>query len=87
MKTPSIYIEHSSTNDMLCGDGVFRSFYSACGSKDDTLVYRRVSAALKRLNTRRPGKAIRKDLIGDLRLKVVDADTTYYINKNGDILP
>ena len=33
----------------LCKDDFLRCFISCCGTKDDTLVYRRLSAARKRL--------------------------------------
>jgi hypothetical protein len=33
----------------LCKDDFLRDFFSFCGTKDDTLTYRRLSAARKRL--------------------------------------
>lgn len=67
----TIHILHKPTNTLLCEDGVFRGFISCCGSKDDTLMYRSVGHALRRLNTRKPGKAIRKDMLDDCALDVV----------------
>jgi hypothetical protein len=70
-KSFTIHILHKPTNSMLCGDGVFRPFTSICGKKDDTLMYRSVGHALRRLNTRKPGQSIRKDVLEDCVLDVV----------------
>jgi len=72
-KSFTIHILHRPTNTMLCADGVFRGFLSCCGSKDDTLMYRSVNHALRRLNTNKPSKAIRKDMLYDCVLDVVEA--------------
>lgn len=87
MSNKFIYIQHIPTGGLLCGDGRFRSCYSACGTLDDTLVYRTIGHALRRLNTRKPGKAIRKDMIADIQLMVNDGNITFYLNKNGDLVP
>jgi hypothetical protein len=70
-KSFTIHILHRPTNTLLCADGVFRGFVSCCGSKDDTLMYRSVGHALRRLNTRKPGKRIREDMLKDCALDVV----------------
>jgi hypothetical protein len=44
----------------LCKDDFLRSFISCCGSQDDTLVYRRLSAARKRLAKIQKFSALRR---------------------------
>ncbi len=40
---------NSKVADLLCDDGFFRPFFSSCGTKDDTSVYKSLSWAEKRL--------------------------------------
>jgi hypothetical protein len=50
MTHQDIYVVNDPKQNLkLCEDNLFRSFYSACGTKDDTKIYRRLSAALRRL--------------------------------------
>ena len=70
-KSFTIHIFHKPTNTYLCEDGLLRGCICSCGTKDDTLVYRTVGHALRRLNTRNPYKAIRKDMLEDMVLDVV----------------
>jgi hypothetical protein len=91
MNKPAIHILHKPTGMLLCEDGVFRSGIISCFCKQDTLLYRSVGHALRRLNTRKPGKAIRKDMLDEVVLDVVEADygttgKTYHMNRNGVIL-
>ena len=72
MSKKTVHILHKPTGTLLCEDGVFRGFISCCGSKDDTLMYRSIGHAMRRLNTRKPGKAIRKDMQDDVVLDVVE---------------
>ena len=80
-KSFTIHILHRPTNTMLCADGVFRGFLSCCGSKDDTLMYRSVNHALRRLNT------IRKDMLDDCVLEVIeicpDDPKVYHLDRFG----
>jgi hypothetical protein len=91
MNKPAIHILHKPTGMLLCEDGLFRPGISSCFCKTDTLLYRSIGHALRRLNTRKPGKAIRKDMLDDVVLDVVEADfgttgKTYQMNHNGVIL-
>jgi hypothetical protein len=61
---PSIHIRHLPTNDLLCGDGCFRSGISGGFGKSDTLLYRSIGHALRRL------RKVRKDMRGDTLLEV-----------------
>ena len=70
-KSFTIHILHRPTGTNLCADGIFRSFISICGTQDDTLMYRSVGHALRRLNTLKPGKRIREDMLKDCVLDVV----------------
>ena len=78
MSKPTIYILHRPTNTLMCEDGQFRGFYSCCGSKEDTLVYKSLKAALNRVNTNKPGKRLRDDFVKDVVLKFVEVEQTYY---------
>ena len=54
MNKPSrYYITKSNTgfnaSDLLCDNGSFLPFYSACGKKDDTSTYKTLAGAVKRL--------------------------------------
>lgn len=91
MNNPAIHIVHIPTGMLLCADGVFRPFTSICGAKDDTLLYRTIGHAMRRLRSRKPGKAIRKDMINDCALDIVEANygTTgkcYRMNHRGEII-
>ena len=90
MSNRTIHIIHRPSNTNLCGDGVFRSFISYCGTVDDTLVYRSVGHALRRLNTRVPGKAIRQDMLEFCALSVVETSPggfkAYRLDRNGKVL-
>jgi len=91
MNKPLIHIVHLPTGMLLCEDGVFRSGITSCFCKQDTLLYRSVGHALRRINTRKPGKAIRKDMLDEVGLDVVQANygTTgyaYRMNRNGVVL-
>jgi hypothetical protein len=44
----------------LCKDDFLRDFISCCGTKDDTLLYRRLSAARKRLAKIQKFSALRR---------------------------
>jgi hypothetical protein len=66
-----IHILHRPTGMLLCEDGNFRSGVTFIYRGTDTLMYRSVGHALRRLNTRKPGKAIRKDMLDDCVLDVV----------------
>jgi hypothetical protein len=44
----------------LCEDDFLRGFISCCGTKEDTLVYRRLSAARKRLAKIQKFSALRR---------------------------
>lgn len=82
----AIYILHKPTNNRLCNDGVFRGFYSCCGTKDDTKVYRRSGPTMKRLNSRVPGKSIHNDMVDDCVLEVVwsgGCDSVHYVDRHG----
>jgi hypothetical protein len=91
MNKPTIRILHRPTNTLLCADGVFRGFVSCCGSKDDTLLYRTVGHALRRLNSRKPGKRIREDMLKDCVLDVIEKDygttgKTYQMDASGKVV-
>jgi hypothetical protein len=87
----TIHILHKPTNTYLCEDGQLRRGYSSCGTKDDTLVYRTVGHALRRLNTRKPRQKIRDDFINDMVLDVVETDVpggfnAYRLDRHGNMV-
>jgi hypothetical protein len=67
-----IHILHRPTGTNLCQDGNFRSGVTFLYDGKDTLMYKSIGHALRRLNTRKPGKAIRKDMLDDCVLDVVE---------------
>ena len=90
-KRYTIHILHKPTNTLLCEDGVFRGFISSCGSKDDTLMYRTIGHALRRLNSVKPFKRIRADLVNDCVLDVVETGVVggfkaYRLDRHGKLL-
>lgn len=88
MSKKTIHIQHKPTGYNLCQDGVFRSgvtfLYKGC---KDTLMYRSIGHALRRLNTRVPGKAIRQDMLEFCVLDVVETSPggfkAYRLDRNG----
>lgn len=70
---PTIYIVHEPSGNLLCEDGVFRSCISHCWKKDDTVSYTRFGCAVNRVNTRKPGKAIKREMLGDILIRVIEA--------------
>lgn len=83
--TTSYYICDKPCPDYrtLGSDNLFYTGYSCIGRKSDTLVYKRKSAALKRLNTRHPLKRISDYLHPAACLLVVEDSINYFIDRNG----
>jgi hypothetical protein len=70
-KSFTIHILHRPTGMNLCEDGLFRSGVSFLFCKMDTLMYKSVGHALRRLNSVNPYKRIREDMLKDCVLDVV----------------
>ena len=67
----------------LSGDNRFYLGYSCIGSKGDTLLYKRKSAALKRLNSRTPFKKIDAALHPHACILVIEERINYFIDRDG----
>lgn len=89
-KTYRINILHKPTGYYLCEDGKLRPGKCSGFGGEDTVVYRRIGNALKRVNTRRPGKKLREDFVNDIVLEVTEWNgvlpCVYRLDRNGVML-
>jgi hypothetical protein len=89
MSNRTIHIMHRPTGLNLCQDGVFRSGVTFLykGGKD-TLMYRSVGHALRRLNCRTPFKRIPTHMLDDCALSVVETSPggfcAYRLDRHGN---
>lgn len=74
MNKPTVHIVHQPTGFLLCEDGVFRPGITFIYRGNDTLMYRSIGWALKRLNCIKPGKRIRADMLDECALDIVEAN-------------
>jgi hypothetical protein len=71
MKKPVIYVVNDkNANYFLCKDNVFRTGYSSCNSKTDTVIFRTIAGAKKRLQNK-----ISKNLHPNAGLYIFNVDT------------
>jgi hypothetical protein len=59
MSTPLIRIVHIPTGYSLCVDGLLRSGYAAGFGGEDTLTYKTIRGAMKRMTTKAPGRKLK----------------------------
>jgi hypothetical protein len=86
----AIHILHRPTGNLLCEDGYFRSGIASGMGSQDTLLYRTVGHAMRRLTTKKPGKRIHQDVLKDCVLDVVEVSPggfkAYRLDQNGRVV-